>query len=156
MQAALKAELAAKTDRVAELEIALEATTTKLAACDKERKVLAKRSATATQLVKALQDDLVFTKQLNTSLTTNQQGWEERVAALDAKLAAQTARAAKREAELEEQVADLMFSLDTQAKVESMADKDEVRAGAMIVTEPSGRGAGRGRGSRGRRRGGKK
>ncbi|KAF4323706.1 hypothetical protein BBO99_00000881 [Phytophthora kernoviae] len=91
-----------------------------------ERKHLKKANATLEEKTKKLEEELTFVRELNKSLIENQKQWKERVRALEEDKVKNEQETALRIGDLEGQVRDLMFYLDTQSKVEQSAHREEI------------------------------
>ncbi|KAI9922590.1 hypothetical protein PsorP6_001677 [Peronosclerospora sorghi] len=90
-----------------------------LNANENERKQLKKANITLAEKARKLEEELTLCQvELNKSLIENQKQWKERVHALEVRNARVEQETALRAGELEGQVRDLMFYLDTQNKVE--------------------------------------
>lgn len=111
-----------------------------LAAAEADRRALEKRSAQLAQKYTAALHDLGEERALGSSLSTNVTTFTQRLAERDARVG-----------ELEEQVRDLMFYLETQRRVSeaSQADQEEIQGGQVVVQAAArGRGSPRRRGAR--------
>lgn len=112
---------------------------TALAHSEKERKTLTRKIDSMKGQMKQLQDESEFLKSINESMKANQEQWRKQLEEVKAenkkKITERDAVVNKRVAELEEQVRDLMFSLDTQKTIQKSSHKDEIAEGVVIVPE---------------------
>ncbi|ETL33545.1 hypothetical protein L916_14009 [Phytophthora nicotianae] len=97
-----------------------------LNAHEHERKHLKKANTTLVEKTKKLEEELTFVRELNKSLIDNQKQWKERVRLLEEQNARIEQETALRIGDLEGQVRDLMFYLDTQNKVEQSAHREDI------------------------------
>ena len=72
---------------------------------------------------------------MNKCLSTNQKLWRDRVEALEGKIDVTIQQKEKEMKELQEQVRDLMFYLETQKKVEASPEdtRQELRGGQLVL-----------------------
>ncbi|KAL4152388.1 hypothetical protein PRNP1_009319 [Phytophthora ramorum] len=108
-----------------------------LNAHEHERKQLKKANATLAEKTKKLEEELMFVRELNKSLIENQKQWKERVHLLEEQNARIEQETALRIGDLEGQVRDLMFYLDTQSKVEQSAHREEIMGGTIEIESKS-------------------
>lgn len=75
---------------------------------------------------------------MNTCLSTNQKLWRDRVEALESKIDITIQQKESEMRELQEQVRDLMFYLETQKKVEASPEdtKQELQKGHVVLPNP--------------------
>ncbi|RLN97662.1 hypothetical protein BBJ28_00011607 [Nothophytophthora sp. Chile5] len=107
-----------------------------LNAHEHERKQLKKANATLAEKTKKLEEELTFVRyeedlwmRLSNQLAAranNQKQWKERVRLLEEQNARVERETALRVGDLEGQVRDLMFYLDTQSKVEHSSHRDDI------------------------------
>jgi BRCA1-associated protein len=99
---------------------------------EKERKILEMNSQCVIKLKKELQDE----KQMNECLRSNQEIWQEKVAALEKHLKEVEAQRKTEVTELQEQVGDLMRHFEAQTAIENApADlQQEIQEGQLHVT----------------------
>ncbi|TYZ60447.1 hypothetical protein PybrP1_009398 [[Pythium] brassicae (nom. inval.)] len=102
-------------------------------ALEGEKKQLKKANDALALKTRKLEEELTFVRELNKSLIENQQQWKARVKALEEQNARAERDAALRVADLEGQVRDLMFYLDTQSKVASSIHKDDIQGGTVQI-----------------------
>ncbi|CAI5701958.1 unnamed protein product [Peronospora effusa] len=105
-----------------------------LNAHERERKQLKKANINLAQKTIKLEEELTFVRELNKSLIENQKQWKERIRVLEDHNARIEQETALRVGDLEGQVRDLMFYLDTQNKVEQSAHREDI-IGGTIETE---------------------
>lgn len=76
---------------------------------------------------------------MNKCLSANQKLWRDRVEALEGKIDSTIQQKEKEMHELQEQVRDLMFYLETQKKVEASPEdtRQELQKGHVVVPQPS-------------------
>ncbi|KJE89621.1 BRCA1 associated protein [Capsaspora owczarzaki ATCC 30864] len=120
----------------------------KLAASERERKALEKKTLQAREKSSRLQLDFDNEKEITTSLQENQKFWQNELEALKRKTADALKSKEEQIADLGEQVRDLMFYMDTQQKVSASPHSKELQEGQVIVTEaaassPAAKGKGR-------------
>ena len=109
------------------------------AAASKKRKLAAERKLAAAQArCDAAEKDNDTLRSLNDSMLANQNAWRDKLRELQQQKDAAEAAAAVRVADMEQQVTDLMFYLDTQKKVEGSELKDELQQGTVLVAGGSG------------------
>ncbi|KAG7399884.1 hypothetical protein PHYBOEH_007745 [Phytophthora boehmeriae] len=105
---------------------------------EQERKHLKKANAALAEKTKKLEEELTFVRELNKSLIENQKQWKERVRVLEEEKVKNEQDTALRIGDLEGQVRDLMFYLDTQSKVEQSAHREEILGGTIqIESQPA-------------------
>ncbi|KAI9910054.1 hypothetical protein PsorP6_010589 [Peronosclerospora sorghi] len=104
-----------------------------LNANENERKQLKKANITLAEKARKLEEELTFVRELNKSLIENQKQWKERVHALEVRNARVEQETALRVVELEGQVRDLMFYLDTQDKVEQSVHREDIMGGKIEI-----------------------
>ncbi|KAI9907347.1 hypothetical protein PsorP6_004528 [Peronosclerospora sorghi] len=104
-----------------------------LNANENERKQLKKANITLAEKARKLEEELTFVRELNKSLIENQKQWKERVHALEVRNARVEQETALRVGELEGQVRDLMFYLDTQNKVEQSVHREDIMGGTIEI-----------------------
>ncbi|KAG2779221.1 hypothetical protein JG687_00006880 [Phytophthora cactorum] len=104
-----------------------------LNAHEHERKHLKKANTTLMEKTKKLEEELTFVRELNKSLIENQKQWKERVRLLEEQNARIEQETALRIGDLEGQVRDLMFYLDTQNKVEQSAHREDIIGGTIEI-----------------------
>ncbi|KAL3673839.1 hypothetical protein V7S43_001528 [Phytophthora oleae] len=104
-----------------------------LNAHEHERKQLKKANATLAEKTKKLEEELTFVRELNKSLIENQKQWKERVRILEEQNSRIEQETALRIGDLEGQVRDLMFYLDTQNKVEQSAHREDIMGGTIEI-----------------------
>ncbi|CAK4092226.1 unnamed protein product, partial [Aphanomyces euteiches] len=102
---------------------------------EQEKKSLKKLNENLIKENAKLEEELHFVRELNKSLIDNQQQWKERVFAAEEKTAKMEADAQKRVDELESQIRDLMFYLDTQSRVENSAHKRDIQGGQVLIQQ---------------------
>ena len=75
---------------------------------------------------------------MNECLSTNQKLWRDRVEALESKIDVTIQQKESEMRELQEQVRDLMFYLETQKKVEASPEdtRQELQKGHVVVPTP--------------------
>ncbi|GAB9463296.1 Brca1-associated protein [Globisporangium polare] len=107
-------------------------------ALENDKKQLKKANETLAHKAHKLEDELTFVRELNKSLIENQKQWKERVRLLEEQKTRMEHDTALRVADLEGQVRDLMFYLDTQSKVANSIHKEDIQGGTVqIEREPS-------------------
>jgi BRCA1-associated protein len=94
---------------------------------EQEKRVLKKSNEVLEQRSKKLEEELQFVRELNQSMIENQKQWKDRIRRLEEQNATIEKEKALRVADLEAQVRDLMFYLDTQSKVEHSAHKADIQ-----------------------------
>lgn len=105
---------------------------------EKQNRELKKKNTNLESRVIYLDQELNFVRELNTSLLKNQNSWKTQV-----ENAKEAVRLAKEETQakvldLEGQVRDLMFYLDTQKKIEASPHKQELQDGRVqVVKQPT-------------------
>ncbi|KAL7692461.1 putative Zinc finger, UBP-type, Zinc finger, RING-type, BRCA1-associated 2 [Plasmopara halstedii] len=104
-----------------------------LNAHEHERKQLKKTNLVLEEKTKKLEEELTFVRELNKSLIENQKQWKERVRALEDANARIERDTALRVGDLESQVRDLMFYLDTQNKVEQSVHCEDIKGGTIEI-----------------------
>ncbi|KAJ8518982.1 hypothetical protein ON010_g18137 [Phytophthora cinnamomi] len=104
-----------------------------LNAHEHERKHLKKANAALAEKAKKLEEELTFVRELNKSLIQNQTQWKEQIRTLEEKNARVEQETALRISDLEGQVRDLMFYLDTQNKVEQSAHREDIMGGTIEI-----------------------
>ncbi|CAI5715642.1 unnamed protein product [Hyaloperonospora brassicae] len=104
-----------------------------LTAHEHERKQLKKANTTLAEKTKKLEEELAFVRELNKSLIENQKQWKERVRLLEEHNTRAEQETTLRIGDLEGQVRDLMFYLDTQNKVEQSAHRDDIVGGTVEI-----------------------
>eukprot|EP00300_Choanocystis_sp_HF-7_P015577 c19107_g1_i2.p1 GENE.c19107_g1_i2~~c19107_g1_i2.p1 ORF type:complete len:470 (+),score=131.53 c19107_g1_i2:262-1671(+) len=109
---------------------------TSIAKNDKQRRTLEKKIEVQNAYIERLKSENTFLKSINESMTANQDLWRQQIDATKHQLEERYGSDHKRIAELEEQVRDLMFALDTKQKVESSPHQQEIADGVMLVTQP--------------------
>ncbi|KAG9414929.1 hypothetical protein AC1031_008344 [Aphanomyces cochlioides] len=102
---------------------------------EQEKKSLKKLNENLIKENAKLEEELHFVRELNKSLIDNQQQWKERVFAAEEKTAKMEADTQKRVDELESQIRDLMFYLDTQSRVENSAHKRDIQGGQVLIQQ---------------------
>ncbi|ETW01698.1 hypothetical protein H310_06314 [Aphanomyces invadans] len=102
---------------------------------EQEKKALKKLNENLIKETTKLNEDLHFARELNKSLIDNQQQWKERVLAAEEKVATMETDTQRRVDDLESQIRDLMFYLDTQSRVENSIHKREIQGGQVLVQE---------------------
>lgn len=107
-----------------------------LAESERDKRVLARQMEDVVQRAVRQAEDLAFLRDMSDTLTKNQSDWEAKYAVLEATRCAEAAAAAARQAELEEQVRDLMFFLDNSKKFANVdgAMRDDLDAGHVVIT----------------------
>ncbi|KAE8967869.1 hypothetical protein PR003_g28954 [Phytophthora rubi] len=104
-----------------------------LNAHEHERKQLKKANTTLAEKAKKLEEELTFVRELNKSLLQNQTQWKERIRVLEEQNARVEQETALRVSDLEGQVRDLMFYLDTQNKVEQSVHRSDIMGGTIEI-----------------------
>ncbi|RHY43493.1 hypothetical protein DYB34_009867, partial [Aphanomyces astaci] len=94
---------------------------------EQEKKSLKKLNENLIKDAAKLTEDLHFVRCLNKSLIDNQQQWKERVVVAELKVAKMETETQRRVDDLESQIRDLMFYLDTQSRVENSAHKRDIQ-----------------------------
>ncbi|KAF0691051.1 Aste57867_17663 [Aphanomyces stellatus] len=102
---------------------------------EQEKKSLKKLNETLIKDSSKLEDELHFVRELNKSLIENQQQWKERVVVAEEKVAKMETDTQRRVDDLEAQIRDLMFYLDTQSRVENSAHKREIQGGQVLIQQ---------------------
>eukprot|EP00299_Pterocystis_sp_00344_P014778 c7338_g1_i3.p1 GENE.c7338_g1_i3~~c7338_g1_i3.p1 ORF type:complete len:429 (-),score=79.51 c7338_g1_i3:16-1302(-) len=112
---------------------------TALAQADKERKTLQRKLETQKQQLKQAQEEIEFMKSVNDSMKANQELWQKELTSARGNLKHKEALQSRDEriAELEAQVRDIMFALDTQNNIRQSAHKDDIASGVLLMTEGS-------------------
>ena len=126
-------------DRISTMERRAEAAAKKRAATAESK------AAAAAHKLSELEKENALLRDLNKSLVANQVEWRDKVKALEAAKAKSDAALEAQVADLQAQVHDLMFYLDTQKKVEDSdpKHKEELREGVVLVADGAGSGGSR-------------
>uniref|UniRef100_K3W6P2 BRCA1-associated protein n=1 Tax=Globisporangium ultimum (strain ATCC 200006 / CBS 805.95 / DAOM BR144) TaxID=431595 RepID=K3W6P2_GLOUD len=107
---------------------------------ENDKKQLKKANETLAQKAHKLEEELTFVRELNKSLIENQKQWKERVRVLEEQSTRNDQDTTMRIADLEGQVRDLMFYLDTQNRVAQSDYRDDIQGGTVqIETRPAAR-----------------
>jgi BRCA1-associated protein len=131
------------TDRCREL-------TQRAAASDRDRRAALRQATELRERNETLSEELAFLRDLNDSLTANAGKYQKKLTEAEAREKSAAAAWRKRVADLEEQVQDLAFSLDTQAKLASKSEQERAAiASGMVIAAATGTGGGAGNGSGG-------
>lgn len=106
---------------------------------EKEKKVLDKKAAQQQTKLTKLTAQLKEENELNKCLSENQKLWKDRVGILETKIDNTIEQKELEMKELQEQVRDLMFYLETQKKVAASSDgtRQEIQEGQVVVTQAS-------------------
>lgn len=148
--AAAAAAAAAATEklrsRVAELQAALAAAEARSIAEARERRALSRQVEELSAKAAQQASDIGFLKDLNDTLTSNTRAWEVKAQVLERQWRAKFEAATALNAELEEQVRDLAFALETGRKIAAAPEamQAEIAAGHMLIAEAAHGGAGGG------------
>lgn len=141
MQDSLKtsssAELASLHAALRACESELASVTEKLHTSERERKAAVKKAKECSDKFESLSSDVAFTQEVNKSLESDKAGWVKQIADAAHKHAVELAAKDAMIADLEEQVRDLMFTMESQARVEALseAEKAELRGGTLAIGE---------------------
>ena len=113
----------------------LASTTDRLHTSERERKAALKRAKECSDKFESLSSDVSFTQEVNRSLESDKAAWVKQITDAAHKHAVQLAAKDAMIADLEEQVRDLMFTMESQARVEALseAEKSELRAGTLAI-----------------------
>ncbi|GLD91512.1 hypothetical protein PINS_up000045 [Pythium insidiosum] len=98
-----------------------------------DKKALEKANKALVTRASKLEEELSFVRELNKSLIENQKQWKERVQVLEDTNKRMESETASRVADLEAQVRDLMFYLDTQTKVEQSIHRADIQGGTIQI-----------------------
>ncbi|DBA02516.1 TPA: hypothetical protein N0F65_010988 [Lagenidium giganteum] len=101
-------------------------------ALEQEKKNIRKANEELAARNRKLEEELSFVRELNKSLIENQKQWKERVRSLEEQNARIEKETAIRVGDLEAQVRDLMFYLDTQSKVERSVHKHDIQVDGYL------------------------
>ncbi|TMW60485.1 hypothetical protein Poli38472_000527 [Pythium oligandrum] len=104
-----------------------------IAALEQDKKALKKANETLTAKASKLEEELTFVRELNKSLIENQKQWKERVRTLEDQKQRFEQETTTRIADLEGQVRDLMFYLDTQSRVAQSSYRDDIQGGTIQI-----------------------
>ncbi|KAJ0407930.1 hypothetical protein ATCC90586_006302 [Pythium insidiosum] len=100
---------------------------------EQDKKALEKANKALAMRADKLEEELSFVRELNKSLIENQKQWKERVQVLEDSNKRMESETAIRVADLEGQVRDLMFYLDTQSKVEQSIHRADIQGGTIQI-----------------------
>ena len=129
--------------RCAQLEAEVHEAASRVSAAESTKRALARQVEAANERAALASEELAFLRDVNDNLISNQAGWEKKLKAAQAQAETLEKRFKATVADLEEQVRDLMFALETQQKLSSMSEERRAEiAGGTIVT--TGNGGGRG------------
>merc|ERR1712046_331252 len=92
------------------------------------------------QKISKLTTELTEEKQLNRSLTDNQEEWQVKLKKTEIELNVTKELKEKEITDLRDQVRDLMFFLEAKEKVQESPYKDEIEEGNIIVAETESQG----------------
>ncbi|OQR98728.1 hypothetical protein THRCLA_21879 [Thraustotheca clavata] len=101
-------------------------------ALEQEKKSLKRQNELLVKKARQLEEELAFVRELNKSLIENQKSWKERVQIAEEKFSALEQSTQQRVDDLEAQIKDLMFYLDTQNKVENSVHKREIQVYLLL------------------------
>ena len=131
-------ELSEMTNRAKEVQEAKNVLEGELELMKKEKvKVEVKLSQMSIKVGK-LTSELSEEKQLNKSLRQNQEEWQTRLKRAEIEINVMKEVKDKEIGELKEQVRDLMFYLEAQAKVKESPLKNDIEGGSIVMGEASG------------------
>jgi hypothetical protein len=118
-----------------------------LEGAEREKKTLMKQCEELGLKAMRQAEEIAFLRDVNDTLSRNQQGWEDKCKAAEAATRTIAQDAERRVVELEEQVKDLMFFLDTQRKFEDApaSMKRDLDSGHVLITTESSDGGHRSR-----------
>lgn len=107
----------------------------KVSNLEKEKKANEKKLTQQQTRLTKLTSELKEEKEMNKCLSTNQKLWRDRVEALEGKIDVTIQQKEREMKELQEQVRDLMFYLETQKKVEASPEdtRQELQKGHVMV-----------------------
>lgn len=120
-----------------------DALTRQVATLTKERNSIDKKlNAMSSKFSKTLHE-VQEEKQLNQCLRENQEAWQKKLQQVEEKLTQVSTTKDKEVAELKDQVRDLMFFLEAQAKLKDVPDttREEIESGTMFVSPSSSSGS---------------
>ena len=108
---------------------------TNLLTVSKEKQVLDKKVNQLTTKLNKIQSELKEERELNKCLRDNQIGWQMRITDTESQLKELKTTKDKEITELQEQVRDLMFFLETQEKLKTVSNetRDEIASGHIVV-----------------------
>ncbi|CAG2162310.1 unnamed protein product [Oppiella nova] len=110
---------------------------TNLAVITKEKQSLDRKVNTLSTKLNKIQSELKEERELNACLRENQMGWQSKITETEVQLKELKTVKDKEVTELQEQVRDLMFFLETQEKLKSVSDeaRDEIASGHIVVQQ---------------------
>jgi len=108
-----------------------------LAVITKEKQSLDRKVNTLSTKLNKLQSELKEERELNACLRENQMGWQSKITETEVQLKELKTVKDKEVTELQEQVRDLMFFLETQEKLKTVSDeaRDEIASGHIVVQQ---------------------
>jgi BRCA1-associated protein len=109
----------------------------KLGEVEREKKTSEKKIQQLQQKITKLSTQLKEEKELNKCLSENQKLWKDRVTALEEKIDVTIKQKEKEMGDLQEQVRDLMFYLETQKKIAQSPEgaRQELQEGQVVVSQ---------------------
>lgn len=136
---ALRAQVAELTRKCGELQSELDTVTARATTSESGRRQMVRQCENATERAAQALEELAFLREVNENLVTNQASWEARLAKVQAAAQAAARAAAEKVADLEAQLRDLYFTLETRDKVERAdeATRADIQGGSIIATSPT-------------------